>query len=140
MAFLDETGLTELWSLIKSNDAAAITSAVSQAVAKDMKVESGTYAGVGSSKKTITFSGTPQIVMLMSRSGDHGVRPASNGGWMYDYGGYLITNGQTKVYADTTPINVSCGGNSLSIDAGDYTLFGMNASGNTYKYIAVCTY
>ena len=43
MAFLDETGLAELWSLIKGEDAEFLASALSA----DVKIGTGSYTGTG---------------------------------------------------------------------------------------------
>ena len=58
MAFLDETGLAELWSLVKAEDA------------KGVKIAAGSYVGTGtygsSNPNSLTFDFVPKIVMLFT--------------------------------------------------------------------------
>ena len=63
MAFLDETGLAELWSLIKAEDA------------KDAKIVTGTYTGAGTygsaNPNSLTFGFVPKLIVLTTNSGGH---------------------------------------------------------------------
>ena len=65
MAFLDEVGLAELWSLITAKDNAL--------AASDVKIASGSYIGTGtygsSNPSSLTFDFEPKVVMLFDNLG-----------------------------------------------------------------------
>ena len=60
MAFLDETGLAELWSLITAEDAETLSAAISASP----KIETGSYTGTNSKSKALTFNFTPKVVLI----------------------------------------------------------------------------
>lgn len=59
MAFLDETGLAELWGLVKAEDA------------KGAKIATGSYTGTGtygsSNPNSLTFGFAPKVVFYLGR-------------------------------------------------------------------------
>ena len=59
MAFLDETGLAELWTLVKAEDA------------ERAEIEVKSYTGTGTygsaNPNSLTFNFVPKIVFIMSR-------------------------------------------------------------------------
>lgn len=90
MAFLDETGLAELWSLVKAEDA--------EVLAAGPKVVCGSYTATGAYGKnnpnTLTFDFVPKcVIMLGSWSGT--TVPSSSGDVEY--------NGRWIVFPETMP-------------------------------------
>lgn len=88
MAFLDETGLAELWSLIKAEDA------------KLTKMAVGTYAGTipvngngGSFSKTITVGFKPQFAMIM---GCNYVKYQNGSTWLANWARTTFMEGDTN--------------------------------------------
>ena len=63
MAFLDETGLAELWSLVKAKDAETLEAAP--------KIATGSYTGTGtygsSNPNSLTFDFEPKMVWIYQR-------------------------------------------------------------------------
>ena len=122
MAFLDETGLAELWSLIRAEDDTKAQIAI------------GSYTGANTSgssgKNTLTFDFVPKMVAIVA----DGVNDA--------YAGTLFVQGQTVsnyfgfVNDTSKKITVSWSGNSVSWYA-SYANSQFNASGKTFLYVAI---
>ena len=134
MAFLDETGLAELWSLIKAADA------------KAAKIATGSYTGTGksgaSNPNTLTFSFTPKLVFLHSGDGAFAYGNNYSGGTVPGTELFIWGTGQTK-YTCSTNSNLvfTQSGKNLSWyheDQYSVSAFSQcNASGKTYHYIAI---
>lgn len=132
MAFLDETGLAELWKLVKAEDA------------KMPKFAMGSYAGTGTygtgNSCSLTFDFTPQLVIFAnsyaSIDGDDfktrprlfpmAVRPSSLG--------FLYDSSSSNVNTKHTVITWRDDG--LSWYNEKSASVQLNASGQTYNYIA----
>ncbi|WP_458397154.1 hypothetical protein [Anaerotignum sp.] len=121
MAFLDETGLAELWSLIRE---------------KDVRIATGTYIGTGTATSakptTLTFDFKPKFLMV--RNHRYGEAQNYHFEWM---------EGMVTVYTRynngnyEAPVTVS--GNSISWYSDDDSMgyAQMNGSGYEYMYIAI---
>ena len=129
MAFLDETGLAELWSLIQSED-----SKITELANTKAKIASGSYNGNGNAKvgnkHTLNFGFVPKVVIIVA-DGVFGTSAGSvfvQGQSVSNYIGY--TN-NTGVY-----IELQWSGNTVSwySDTADRQL---NASGKTYRWVAI---
>ena len=122
MAFLDETGLAELWRLIQEEDAALSE----EIIAACPKIQTGSYAGSdtsgSSNKKTLTFSFQPKIVLINGNS--------SSTNW-----GFFIRSATTQDTNTGTP-TVSWSDNSVSWYANNAQDH-FNTSGVRYYYIAI---
>lgn len=120
MAFLDETGLAELWSLIKAEDA------------KGAKIATGSYKGTGTSGASnpckLTFNFTPKVVMIYG--GDTGYMPCA---FPYMWGSAYMSL-QLASYDFLCEVTVS--GNTMSWYYND-AAWQLNASGKTYQYVAI---
>lgn len=128
MAFLDEVGLAELWSLIREEDAEAIKSATSSRP----RTVTGTYSGSGDKTKTLTFDGEVVYLIVTGRWGyynspeDHYsmvLNPDSGG-----YGDQVASSGAVSGDITKSGNGITWAGGS-AIEAG-------NVSGYTYHYIA----
>lgn len=88
-----------------------------------LKLESGTYVGNGATTKSLTFSGTPQLLIV-------------NG----ELNTMVIPKGATNVDGEKFTIaNFSWGDNSVSWSRKPSSSNGiLNKSGETYYYLAVC--
>jgi hypothetical protein len=136
MAFLDETGLAELWSLVKAEDA------------KDAKVATGSYKGTGSygwnNPNTLTFDFAPKLVWIgfYNSSGSTNIMPISNASNMEFMTSFIFTSALTTDF-------LSFGGNGYqyfkkSADGKTVSWYGNNNATNhmnntnfTYYYIAI---
>lgn len=99
MAFLDETGLAELWSLVRS---------------ADVKIETGSYVGTGkygeSNPNSITFSFAPKMVFMLKDKYEllFGCKGDATGNYRFFLPMYLMdttykgnqgfTNGRNQTY------------------------------------------
>lgn len=122
MAFLDETGLAELWALIKAEDDAVQENGV--------KIAYGSYTGTGTSKSgnenSLTFSFVPKVVVI------------GKGGY---YGDFSWVRGQAngKSYVDSSQVQsviLTWSGNTISW-YGSSAAIQLNESGSTYYYVAI---
>ena len=128
MAFLDETGLAELWSLVKAEDA------------KGAKIAAGSYIGTGtygaSNPCSLTFDFEPRVVVFTGRNPAAYVetQPKVTGGIVY----WGVT---TTMYANgmDTENTITYSGNTMSwyCDSGYGGYIQLNESGRTYHYIAI---
>lgn len=134
MAFLDEVGLAELWSLIRAEDA--------NVVAEGVKIATGSYTGSGtagsSNKNSLTFDFEPELIFISGnwganymktgphilhvRSGKYLCNPGVNN---YECKGLIESSGNTVYWYES--------GNSTS---GNPQAQG-NYGGYTYQYIAI---
>lgn len=137
MAFLDETGLAELWSLIKAEDN------------KAPKVAVGSYVGTVSSTKekittptvTLTMGFKPKLVIIMDSTRARFYRPSNTESFeffiwvdgvseatMYEY------NGSTTIYPSATDDGFSF---YCQIAGNNGTYGCLNRESYTYKYFAI---
>ena len=129
MAFLDETGLAELWKLIQDEDAD-----VAALVNTKAKIVTGSYAGTGASgyTRTITIGFKPKFVMVsiaslnVSRDGSQGFVI-----WHDGVSGFYVCEGNGSALIRTTPLDAGFTINNASSNA----VF--NVSGTTYYYVAI---
>ena len=149
MAFLDETGLAELWALVKAKDAGVLGVANGKA-----QIATGSYVGTGKggsdNPSSLTFGFEPKFMWLFR---DNYSPPGSGSGshWYGRGGPYLFMKGASKIpslaYEGGT-IYFTFSGNSVTwySTAWDYAGAGesitcapaqMNASGTTYYYVAI---
>ena len=130
MAFLDETGLEELWKLIQAEDDVVKALADTKA-----RVEVGSYAGTGkygsSNKNSLTFDFVPKFVYITQVD-------------VYTANIVLLINGVTgaSVVGQTSNqyrLTVSWSGNTVTWYAASATTGAhqVNASSTTYKYVAI---
>jgi hypothetical protein len=133
MAFLDETGLADLWALVRN---------------ADVKMATGTYKGNGTSgsskKNTLTFNFVPKMLLIGSGYSTFG---------MWWHGGDSLCVEVTNSGATKYQNSLSISGNTISWYAtGSYTTYSgsggstadhqtalhqLNSSGVTYHYIAI---
>ena len=125
MAFLDETGLAELWSLVRN---------------ADVKLATGTYTGTGTygtnNKNSLAFDFEPKVVIIAPPCNDVYVPPylcvAVRGQeWA------IFSNTSSSVDRTTYGVQVTWSGNTFSwhnTKSADYQL---NRSGWNYPYIAI---
>ena len=126
MAFLDETGLAELWSLIQAEDV------------KHDKIAKGSYVGTGkygsSNKNSLTFPFEPKVLII-------NVPYFSSN--MYFWCPYVCGASQVIVFNINDhgifKINVTVSGNTISWYLVDNVNAAaqMNHSGTTYHYVAI---
>lgn len=143
MAFLDETGLAELWSLVRT---------------ADVKIETGSYTGTGTycedNPNSLTFSFVPKVIIIdraYSKSNSSSNKNTSRIGlsvffagrtkWLMDK--YAVSAGSYS-WADECSVTVTGTTVSWYCEAltGMYanTHSGaeqLNASGVVYNYIAI---
>lgn len=126
MAFLDETGLAELWSLTK-------TLANSKAV-----IETGTYTGGGAygsaNPNTLAFSFTPKVVFI-------GTTPESTTSTATTAALPFVYNSTAAmsfgISSGTKAISLTWSGNTLSWWNKDSAAAQLNTSGMTYYWVAI---
>ena len=139
MAFLDETGLAELWSLIQAEDADVTALANTKA-----KIETGSYTGNGNYQSgnpiILTFGFAPKIVFICkSNSGIHEsglflplALKTSNTQYGYAYmtntSGFTVSDKNYAKFSDNT-LTWYFNGTSAASQ--------LNSSGITYHYIAI---
>lgn len=138
MAFLDETGLAELWSLICEK--------VDGLTADDVgavKVVTGSYTGTGEENytRTLTFGFMPRLVIVTCAE----VRLDTTSGWIIYINGvksntYVCdsysSNYRATIYFTVTDTGVNIRTYaSTGNPAGDRRVF--NNSGKTYNYVAI---
>ena len=135
MAFLDETGLAELWELIKIED--------NKLAAADVKIASGSYVGTGtvgsSNPCSLTFDFVPTLIFI---------GPSISGGYINVNNGsqsstYLQWGVSDYFYAYDT----NAGSNKVSYSGSTMTWYAtnsaasaknqLNASATTYRWIAI---
>lgn len=141
MAFLDETGLAELWSLVKAEDA------------KKVQMVTGSYTGTGTKTKSLTFDFVPKFVLVHYTGGDRasgynpsqfGIYPSLNrnggvcmAGFRYDMQQTAMQttlSGTTLSWTDTTY------GEDYDPDSDEYYERGdcaLNGRANKYNYIVL---
>ncbi len=127
MAFLDETGLAELWKLIQAEDA------------KGLKVVTGTYTGTGkngsSNKNSLTFDSVPRAIFISG----YGDQTSQFGiiipGLDYGFAGGQFYEG---TYAsDYHILNCSLSGKTITWYHNRSVVSQLNSTNTTYKYIAI---
>lgn len=117
MAFLDETGLAELWS--RADDTFG-------------RMEYGSYVGTDEATKTITVGFRPKLFMLVGLAMEYFYFKVDDGNTFWfshddaSNGGELLRGSVTD-----TGIQITAGGNK-----GPFGNNGANASGATYNWIA----
>ena len=126
MAFLDETGLSELWSLIRD---------------ADVKIQTGTYTGTGvcgaSNPNTLTFDIVPKVVIVSYHPTNNDQRIAiffRGVTTVYNYAGYgnyAMADGQLSVTWGEKSLGWYSSGNAVN------TYRQMNDSGQVGYYIAI---
>lgn len=143
MAFLDESGLTTLWGLIKAND---------------VKMVTGTYTGNGktgsSNKNTLTFDFDPVMVVVAANGPSHGMSEANGAiGFLFPTKGTMVvlkgsgSSSEPSGYKTDTWV-----GNQVSVSGGVVSFYfngnwstgsnsdtqlQLNSSGQTYNYVAI---
>lgn len=125
--FLDETGLSTVWGLVVDE--------IGEAEARCAKVESGSYEGTGESSamgasytNTLTFGLTPKLVMIFNPT-------AATIGYFCEGASTYIVGSQGGSF-----FVVDAFGQTMTWHYGGNTSGGgmqMNASGETYYYVAI---
>lgn len=127
MAFLDETGLAELWSLIQAEDA--------EVVANGVKMAKGSYEGTGtygeSNPNSLTFEFKPKVFILNYATGSRVTLPIFYGATNM----YVCINAVSNVLGGLT-LDLTWSGNTVSW-YGSSAIKQLNESGKTYNYIAI---
>lgn len=126
MAFLDEVGLAELWSLIQAED--------ENLVASSVKIATGSYKGTGTSgssnKNSLTFDFKPKVVFIVCDGGSgSSLIPVT----MYVWGG---TRMAVDLAASISESTVTVSGNTMSWYGGSANSQ-LNRSGDTFRYVAI---
>lgn len=129
MAFLDETGLAELWKLIQAEDA--------EAVADKAKIATGSYTGTGtygaSNPNSLTFDFVPKVILFFSSASV--IYAGINNYPLILLWGTTTQFGTTSSGTDKYSI-VTYSGNTMSwYSLGTAGQF--NVSGTTYKWVAI---
>jgi len=140
MAFLDETGLAELWSLVKAQDS-GVTTAMTALANTKAKIATGSYTGTGtggeSNPNSLTFSFAPKFVFIIPQSSNSDrywgafIPPANVG----------LSSASDSAERIT---NCSLSGNTLSwyyyqfgVDANTTATRQLNQSGVAFQYVAI---
>ena len=136
MAFLDETGLAELWELIKAEDA--------KLAAADVKIATGSYTGTGtygeSNPNSLTFDFEPKVILF-----------AAFGTSTYFYADVPFIRGssfaRTVYYVSNDDLHgrgvqLTWDGNTVSwysdsSDSNWAAKYQLNVSGQVYRYVAI---
>jgi hypothetical protein len=125
MAFLDGTGLAELWSLVKAEDA--------KLAAVDVKIETGTYSGTdkygASNPNTLTFGFVPAAVIVATKSAS-----SPTGGLAFIAGS---SYGTVKPDQTKATVVLAWSGTSVTWHNTTNSAYQLNNSGTTYSYIAI---
>lgn len=128
MAFLDETGLVELWGLIKAKDEAL--------AAADVKIATGTYTGNGNSGKSspnvLTFDFEVKFLLVgkvLSTGSSSYINHIIAGKGASQYG--VISNTSMSY-----PTPVAFDGNAVSWYC-ENTTMQFNENNNNYYYVAI---
>lgn len=127
MAFLDETGLAELWKLIKAEDASTISGSP--------KIETGSYTGTGyndgehGTSVTLNFRHSPFAVLISTTNSYPQTQVLVRGSTRA--GGDAAQNGNVTT-------TLTWGEKSLVIKTDYYKVAaGFNVSGHVYNYYAM---
>lgn len=122
MAFLDETGLAELWKLIKAEDA------------KDAKIETGSYIGAGVTSKSLTFNIVPKFLFVCATVNNQATvnRPLI-AAYGQDYVGTDYANASSN---SATTTMWGWGTKTLSW-SGASSLYAQNSGNTEYRYVAI---
>lgn len=124
MAFLDETGLAELWALVKEEDA------------KAPKFVYGSYSGAGTYYKEFTFDFEPKLLIIMGDNSTPGhmilIRNATYG---MGVGGYTYFQ-PLYVKNSNSTIDITWSGNKVSW-YGKNTEYACDNAGVAYHYVAM---
>lgn len=141
MAFLDETGLTELWKLIKARDDVVTTLANTKC-----QIETGSYVGTGkygsSNPTSLTFNFVPKLVII------YGVGDANSvvrdawaiipAFWLtseFSEKGYLYDGGDISQYCYAKIVDKTVSWYYQNSTESTAVRNGLNAA-ITYKYVA----
>lgn len=129
MAFLDETGLAELWSLIN---------------AKHARFEIGYYTGTGTygsdNKSSLTFTNEPKMVFITS------LHPTSTTSSVYcevafDWTALKVNSGKQKIFYNfrDNQLYVTLSNNNKTINwhSTQNATGQMNTNGYQYQYTAI---
>ncbi len=139
MAFLDETGLAELWSLVKAEDA--------KLAAVDVKIEIGSYNGTGaygaSNPNSLTFGFAPKFIVVYGGTTTLTKSGMANPLFMIrGTNGVTIFPYSTGTYSNQYyPLVTTWNGNTVSWYGKDTEQYNEcwaqhNESNQTYHYIA----
>lgn len=124
MAFLDETGLAELWSLIKAEDA------------KAPKVVYGSYVGTGtcgqSNPSSLTFDFEPKVLVFLSSSFMGQMVAYRNGATFMSSCSFWSDGGYDAQYCTFV-----WSGNTVTWYNKNDASYQKNGSGATYYYLAI---
>lgn len=129
MAFLDEAGLAELWSLIGE---------------KHTKFEAGYYAGTGTygsdNKSSLTFTNEPKLVIITS------VHPTSTTSSSYceaafDWTALKVNSGKQKIFynfrGNQLYVTLSNNNKTINWHCTQNAAGQMNTTGLRYQYIVI---
>jgi hypothetical protein len=139
MAFLDETGLAELWKLIKAEDDELATD-----IANGVKIATGTYTGTGkygsSDLTTISLPFEPKAIIVNTSGIVPLCVPQLTTSYVsystYILNGVDFTNGSANVRKNGKQVQIYS--NSGATPAATwYPQFQLNTSGKTYYYLAI---
>lgn len=130
MAFLDETGLAELWELIKAEDA------------KKAKISMGSYTGTGTAgsanPNSLTFDFEPKLVIVGGYNTANYTGTTLSG---FSAAFFMAIWGkEVSLSADQhTKMTLSFSGNTMSWynDGGSMGESQFNNEGSVYNYIAI---
>jgi hypothetical protein len=136
MAFLDETGLAELWSLIRGADNAVFNSV--------SKIAAGSYTGTGthgeSNPTSLTFDFAPKILFVKQRTTSGWRMELNSMAWI---NAMLWTHGMTQCEVYSTAHSrvkietVTVNGNTISwYDGASAPGCQLNTSAAIYDYVA----
>ena len=128
MAFLDEAGLAELWSLIQAEDV------------KRAKFAFGTYEGTdtkGSSGKcSLTFDFVPKILILTTNIANPGATTQYYYNLIFTQGGTKAVHMHADTVSSTSRVTYSMSAETVTWYASS-TALQMNTASYTYAYIAL---
>ena len=122
MAFLDEIGVAELWSLVKAEDG------------KNAKIVADNYNGNDVAERFISLGVTPKAVLVVTTDGTMGVL---NTGDRSVYGGLALPAFPVKIGSFKALEIVEGGFKVFSATDGEHSAL-TNSVFHTYNYIALC--
>lgn len=132
MAFLDGTGLAELWSLVKAEDAKVLATGL----AADSKIVTGSYVGIGTSSTgtplSVSIGFRPKVVIIYRCTANGSETQSSNVVFEIetDYGSLDFKFSSASTYM---PERITIVDDGFTVARTNK--YGINYNGDTYAYI-----
>lgn len=140
MAFLDETGLAELWSLIQEEDA-DVTAAMTAFANTKAQVAYGSYSGTGTygsgNPSVMTFNFEPKLVVICS-TGYKAHAGSTDGAFSDKFVVFVKGGSYLSVYASPSgTCYFTMDGNTFSRYSTSNAQIQCNGNQAKYNYVAI---